>query len=649
MRDTGLTLRQNWWLLAAAAAALLPISFHLPIWLPLTAAAAMVWRAWLTWHVRPLPHRWWLVAAVGIACLAIWREYHLLFGRQPGIAMLVIFLALKLLELRQPRDGMTVILLGNFLILSSFLYSQTLPATLLCVGALVVVQACLVAMQPGCAANWRTPLKWSGKLLLQAVPVALLFFVLFPRIQGPLWSLPQDANAGLTGLSDTMNPGAFSRLVQSDAIAFRVKFNDPVPRLETLYWRAQVLTDFDGSTWRMRPRRERDRLPEQPQGRRIDYTLIIEPHQQRWLFMLEQLGTLPAGTRFNDDRLLLAAEQVRTRAQYALTAYPDWRPVAEESASVLQVARALPPQGNPRTRAIAQTWRAQAKSDAEIVALAQQFFQRQGLAYTLTPPLMPEDSIDAFLFDARRGFCEHFSAAFVFALRAAGVPARVVGGYQGGELNPVDGYLTIRQYDAHAWAEVWLSGQGWVRVDPTVVSSPTRISDGITAAFPESAALPLLARNPPQWLRDLRFQWDSLNSRWHRDVIGFNTQRQREFLQSLGMAMPDAYQLGIGLCAGLVLLLGAYTWLIRARPQPQDPAAKLWARFIKTLQKSGVPIAPWMGPDTVCAIACGKLPQNAATIQDIVRTYIGLRYQATQTHDALSQLRQAISRFKASP
>ena len=642
-----LTLAQSWWLFAAASAALLPLVEHIPLWLSLTAATGMAWRAWLIWRAGRLPPRWLLFIFVVAACVAVAIQYRGLFGRNPGLALLVIFMALKLLELRSVRDGITVILLACFLLLSGFFFNQSIAAALMAGAALIVVIAALLSLQAGPLPTPRRQLQHSALLLAQALPFMLVLFVLFPRVQGPLWGLPQDAFGASSGLSESMAPGSISQVVQSDAIAFRVRFKGTPPPPQQLYWRALTLNDYDGINWRYRPTPERTDLPYSAEGRSIDYEITLEPHNQRWLFALETPGQLPPDSSFSSDQLILANTPVRTRLRYEMVSYPDFRPNTEESPRRLREALRLPDGVNPRTRAVAEGWRQQYRSDAEILQAAMTFFQQRILAYTLSPPLMRDNAVDAFLFEHKRGFCEHFASAFTFALRAAGVPARVVGGYQGGEINPVDGYFTVRQFDAHVWVEAWIQGRGWVRVDPTADSAPRRIDGGLrTAVTGEEAELPLLARENYAWLREVRYRLDAVANAWNQSVLGFGPQRQRDMLSKLGMPEPDWKQMTAwlaSLCG--ILLLGFTLFALRQRVRT-DATTRLWHIFLRRLARRQIDLPGWMGPDTLANHAAAQLPQHAEAIRAIAASYVALRYAHSPSTEQLAAFKAHIDRFK---
>ena len=641
------TRRQAWWLLASALAAGLPLAPQLPTWLLVAAGLGLAWRALLTWGRWHLPSRLLLMLLVAAGTGGVFFEYRSIIGRTPGIALLAVFLTLKLLELRSARDAIVTALLCYFLVLGQFLFTQTIPTALLaCITVLVTTAALLAAADD--RPSPRRQLARAGLLLAQALPFMLLLFVLFPRVQGPLWGIPQDRFSAVSGLSDTMSPGSIAQLSQSDAVAFRVKFAGPVPPQSQLYWRGPVMPSFDGRSWRVsQVAGVHTEVPWPASGTPIDYEVTLEPHGKFWLFALELPATLPPDSALTLDFQPVARQAVRNRMRYTQRAWPDAIAGIEERPERLRGALALPREGNPRTRAVAAEWRARHGDDgAAILAAAETFFLGQFLVYTLNPPLLGADSIDEFLFDSKRGFCEHFASAFVFALRAAGVPARIVAGYQGGEINPVDGYLVVRQYDAHAWAEVWIAGRGWVRVDPTAISAPSRVNTNIAAAVPEGEALPFLARGDMAWLRELRHRIDAVTNGWNQWVLGYNPQRQRDLLASLGMKDPDWR----GMTAVLAVLCGTAMlalaiWILRNRRRV-DPALALWRRFTARLARRGVGWLAWEGPLAFAERAARELPARAADIRAIAALYAHARYGRDAGADALAELKARVAEFQ---
>lgn len=639
--------RQAWWLLAGALAAAAPLVQQVPTWLTLAAAAAFAWRAALTWRQWRLPPRWLLVLLVIAGTAGVFMQYRSIVGRTPGIALLVVFLALKLLELRAARDAIVTALLCYFLVLGQFLFTQTIPTALLSCLTVLITTATMLA-----ASDDRPPpllqLKRAGLMLAQAMPFMLLLFVLFPRVQGPLWGLPQDRFTATSGISETMAPGTIAQLSQSDAIAFRVQFAGQVPPQSQLYWRGPVMPAFDGRTWSIRQTLAAySDLPYPAQGEPIDYELTLEPNGKSWLFALEMPGSLPPDSALTSDYQPISRQIVRNRMRYTQRAFPASHAGINESRAMLRDSLALPSGGNPRTRALGAEWRNRHGEDgAAILAAAQDFFNRQLLIYTLNPPLLGPDMVDEFLFETKRGFCEHFAAAFVYSLRAAGVPARVVAGYQGGEVNPVDGYLVVRQYDAHAWTEAWIAGRGWVRVDPTAISAPSRINTNLAAAVPGDEALPFLARSDLTWVRELRYRLDAVTNGWNQWVLGYNPQKQRDFLAGLGFGEPDwrSMTAALAVLCGLVLL-SLTAWVLRNRRRT-DPAFAAWRRFTGRLAARGTVWRDWEGPLAFAARAAEAFPADAVAIHEIAALYARLRYAPAPQQDDLERLRRRIADFR---
>ncbi|MCX7154969.1 MAG: DUF3488 and DUF4129 domain-containing transglutaminase family protein [Rhodocyclales bacterium] len=638
--------RQAWWLLATALAASLPLAPQVPLWLSLAAGAVFSWRAALTWRQWHLPPRWLLVLLVIAGTVGVFLQYRTTMGRTPGIALLVVFLSLKLLELRAARDAVATALLCYFLVLGQFLFTQTIPTALLACLTVLITTATLLAASDD-RPQPLLQLRRAGLMLAQALPFMLLLFLLFPRVQGPLWGIPQDRISAVSGLSDTMSPGSIALLSQSDAIAFRVQFKGTVPPQSELYWRGPVMPSFDGRSWRVRQTLGAyTEVPYSGIGAAVDYEVTLEPHGKFWLFALELPATLPADSALTSDYQPIARQAVRNRMRYAQRAWPEAIAGINEASSILREALALPRDGNPRMRAIAAGWRAQHGDDgAAILATAETFFGQQLLIYTLNPPLLGADIVDEFLFDTKRGFCEHFAAAFVFALRAAGVPARVVAGYQGGEVNPVDGYLVVRQYDAHAWAEAWIAGRGWVRIDPTAISAPSRINSNLASAVPTEEGLPFLARSDLAWLREVRYRLDAVTNGWNQWVLGYNPQRQRDLLAGLGMNEPDWRSMTAVLsvlCGGV--MLGLTVWILRNRLRV-DPALAAWRRFTARLARRGIVWQPWEGPLAFAERAAGQAPRHAKSIVEIATLYARMRYGPAPQAGDLLQLKQKIAAF----
>lgn len=613
------------WLIGSLALVVAPHALRAPWWLALLTFCLYAWRVYFVLDRGPLPSRWLILGIAAVAMLGVWIEQRTLFGRTSGVLLLVLFSGLKLLETRTHRDAMVLAFLAYFLIITNFLYTQSIPTALLMCAALLVVTAGMVgfsAPHRPVRANLRT----SALLLAHAVPAALVLFLLFPRIQGPLWGLPQDAYAGMTGLTDHMAPGNLSKLVLNDAIAFRAEFRGEPPTARQLYWRGPVLWDFDGRTWQAGRGTLTRYEPPQESGPRFTYSVVLEPHNRDWLFALEKPVDLPQGARFSFDGQMLLQQPVRSRIRYEVTSVAVAQERPDELGNLLRRALALPPGTNPRATALARDWAAAGANASQVVDRAITFLREGHFLYTLEPPLLGENSVDDFLFRTKEGFCEHFASSFVFLMRAAGVPARVVLGYQGGEVNPFDRIVTVRQSDAHAWAEVFLRGRGWVRVDPTGAAAPTRVDSGLVRAMPDASPLPFLVRTDYQWLRTLRFEWEAAAHKWNVLVLGYNPERQRDLMNWVGF--PDADWRA--LTATLFTFLGVLTavllaWSLR-RLRPADPVQAAWRAFCRKLARHGLERSPSEGPRDYALRAARALPAARSAILRIGALYIALRY-----------------------
>src|SRR6185369_6771693 len=342
------------------------------------------------------------------------------------------------------------------------------------------------------------------------------------------------------------------------------------------------LWDFDGRTWRVGSPTLAD-MPEPKNGTRVEYSVLLEPHNRNWLFALEAAALLPPRARYLDDGQIVSLAPIRGRIRYDMVSRVEADPDPDEDNRYLSRALRLPQGFNPRTRALAESWRASSAGDRQVLARAVEHFRNERLQYTTEPRLLGRDSVDEFLFDSREGFCEHFSSAFVFLMRAAGVPARVVTGYLGGDMNPVDARFTVRQSDAHAWGEVYLVDRGWTRVDPTALSVPRRLDEGLARSVAAAGALPLIPRPEMEWLRSLRYNWEAITHQWNLLVLGYNPERQRELMSRLGMQDADWMELASTLLAALgafVLLL--FAWMLRRYARP-DPVQSAWRQFCRKL------------------------------------------------------------------
>ncbi len=621
-----------------------PLVFYLPPWV-LGAFLVLV-----LWTVRRLRRHLGRAPAVIrvlltlLAAASVYTAYGTIFGRDAGVSLFLLMAGLKLLELNSRRDAMVLLYLGYFLVVPVFLFSQELPMVVyLVVSALALMTVQIGLHRRGERLPWLQLTTAAGSLLLQAAPLVLVLFVLFPRLDGPLWGLPQDAYSGMTGLGESMTPGDISNLARSDVVAFRVRFHGPVPAESKLYWRGPVLGRFDGRTWGFRtaPRQPKPQVEDWQEP--VDYSITLEPHNRRWLLALETPGADPAVGSLTVDDELVSAQPVRTRRQYRLTSFLDTVQWGLSPIDVRETTE-LPGDADPKARALGRSWRGLPPKQRVQRALA--LFRDQPFRYTLRPQRLDDDAMDEFLFDTREGFCEHYAGAFTFLMRAAGVPARVVTGYQGGEFNPVGDYLLVRQLNAHAWSEVWMEGLGWTRVDPTAVIPPDRVDlpDDTLLARPGLAGL-----DAPGFLvsglRALSRSLDALNNRWNEWVLGYGGQQQQRFLESLGLGQLRARTLGlilVGSVVGLLLLVAA--WMFWRRTAV-DPVPAAYARYCGRLARAGLARGAAEGPWDFYHRVAVQRPALAAQARLITTLYARLRYEGDTDVGHLRHLRRLVRGF----
>ncbi len=656
-------------LLAVLALVVAPHLTRMPPWIGAIVAALAVWRALAALRQWPLPPQWLKVLFAIAAFVAINAAYGRVNGQHAGTALLVIMLGLKLTEMRERRDVLVVVALCYFTMLTHFLFSQEIW-TILYLGACSVgVTAVLIeSNHPGAPLSPRVTLRLGAAMVGLALPLMLALFVLFPRVPGPLWGLPADAGAARSGISDTMSPGDISSLIQSDEVAFRVEFLGAPPPMNLRYWRGPVLSYFDGRRWSA-PFKGDDYFRVYNPGTQLNafapasatlagepvrYRVTMEPHRQNWLFALDlpESRALPPNATLSGYYQMLSRELVKERLRYEAVSYPRYVLDAEMTPQWQRSAQRLPDDRNPRTLALARQWRAEGLDDSQVVERALRLFRSEPFFYTLEPPTLGQDMVDGFLFDTRRGFCEHYASAFTVLMRAAGVPARVVVGYQGGELNDVGGYYVVRQSDAHAWSEVWLAGRGWVRVDPTAAVAPNRIERGLSEALAPSELPDFLRREGLTAFEYFRLNadtaWDYVNVAWDQWVLGFDQERQFELLSRIGLGewrdMVIALTVVITAFLGLIGLLSLRAARIA---MPKDEALRLWRRATRVLAKRGLPQDPAEGPRDYAARVARERPELAPAMEQLARAYVAARYYGDRPRENALELAAALKSLTA--
>lgn len=610
-RDT----RDSFFLLGVIAAVIAPHVDHLPWWSSALTAIVLCWRAQLSWRQRPLPGRWWLAAVIALYTGLTWLTFRTLIGREAGITLLVMLMALKTMELRARRDAFVVFFLGFFLVLTQFLYSQSL---LMAVWSLVslwgLLAAVVLAQMPTGVPSIAIAARRAAGTTALGLPVMVLLFVLFPRI-APLWGVPTEA-IGKTGLSNQLEFGAMNEIANDESIAMRLKFEGPLPPPDQRYFRGPVLTRFDGKTWRVPDTRSsqtwlRGRDDLTTSGPALRYEMTLEPLRISVLPLLE-MSPGAAGSELALTDLVVtrgpelqwvSPRPITERLRLSTSAHAAWRAGERRNRIHQSTDLDLPNGLNPRTR----TWAELLAGDQRFAGLAPgpraealaaallEHIRTQDFTYTLTPGRYGEtspDLIDEFWFDRRLGFCEHFASAFVVVMRAMGVPARIVTGFQGWDGEPQDGYYVVRNANAHAWAEFWVEGRGWVRSDPTAAVAPNRVIQGL-ALRPEPGVLGQF--NPTLW-RALRSGWETVNNRWQQLVLNYSRDNQFDLLKRMGFERTDWTALGQALAGVILVLAVAGAAWIRWSSRPHDAWSRQRARIAALLASSGVTIPAHESP-----------------------------------------------------
>ena len=600
--------RDTVFLLGVIAWVILPQVGNLPVWCSTLAAGVLLWRGWLAVQSRPLPSRWWLLAVLVVTVAATLLTHRTLLGRDAGVTLIVVLLALKTLELRAKRDAFVIFFLSFFTMLTNFFFSQSL---LVAAAMLIALLGLLTALVNAHMPVGKPPLleaaKTAGWMALLGAPVMAVLFVLFPRV-APLWGVPGDAMSGRSGLSNSMQVGNIAKLALDESIALRVRFAGAVPQQSDLYFRGPVLSTFDGREWRpLRsgfPARMQATADLRVAGTPIKYEVTLEPNSRPWLFVLDATPAKPRIAGFEasmtPELQWLTDRPITDLTRYAAESYVDFRFGPERQIASLQDFIDLPASFNPRTLQLASDMRRDPRyataGGAVLIAAVLERLRTGGYSYTLEPGVFGQHTADEFWFDRKEGFCEHIASSFVILMRALDVPARVVTGYQGGERNPIDGFWTVRQSDAHAWAEVWLAGRGWVRVDPTSSVAPGRTGSfqrlqaqqGVIA----SAFTGAFGTVNPNLLANLRAAWDATNNGWNQWVLNYSQATQLNLLKNIGFESPSWADLSyvlIGIVVFVSLLGAAWTLWERSR---HDPWLRLLESARQRLAKAGISIAP---------------------------------------------------------
>jgi transglutaminase-like putative cysteine protease len=666
--------RDTLFLLGVSLLLMLPLFVHLPWWTSALVLGLLAWRAALAWRSAPLPGRGVLVLILLFSVVITLWDFHTVLGRDAGVALLCVLLGLKTLEMRSRRDAHVLFFLGFFTIAANFLFSQSLGTALVMVLATWGMLAALVnANLPAGRPPLRQSLLTALKMMALGAPAMVVLFMVFPRLSAPLWALPQSGAQAITGLSASMSPGQIAELARDDSVAFRVVFHGQRPPDRELYWRGPVLSVFDNGVWLPDPR-QRDRATLSPpadlhlSGPPVRYTVTLQPTQQTFVFALDAPAAAPEieGYRVQwlPDLQLVTGRPLDHLSRYTVESSPQFRYGPTQFSPALRADEALPAGFDPRSVALGRQLAAQAKAAGQggafVAQTLLQMFRNQPFRYTLNPGTYGRrDGVDQFLFDRRAGFCEHYAQAFVVVMRAAGIPARIVTGYQGGRFNPVDDTWVVRQSDAHAWAEYWLPERGWVRADPTAAVDPARIDrSGATLASREPLlGVAALGPRDATLLLQLRNQWDALNNTWNQWVLHYGSQRQLDLLNKLGLHQPDMATLAALAIATLLVATaigGAFLALERRR---HDPWTQTYALLRGKLEQVGIYSEPSTPPRTLAGridparLGADSLPPQSAhaaiaLLLQLERWRYAPPVDARQRKTQWAALRQAVRRWR---
>ena len=616
------------WTLFALMFSLAPHVQFLPWWITAAFFICGAWRFVIEKQRRPIPSAWFRGLLALLCFLGVLWTYNTISGVGPGSALLAIMAALKLLETRKRRDQFVLLFISIFLVMSSLLREQFLWSLPYLLVAVYLIMTAWLRISAATGERARRSFSTSARLVTYAAPLAVAMWIFFPRMATPFWSVPMDTGTGTSGISDTMSPGDISSLSLSDAVAFRVSFKGDVPAPRDRYWRGLVLTIFNGRTWTQNDPFRGPRVHEQVvnSGNPVEYEVTLEPTRQPWVFALDMPWSWNLERTFMGPQQQLARSRpIDQRIAYEAVSYLDYRTDVDLTDFARSFYLRIPKESNTRTQELAVRMREEAGSDTAFIENVLRRFNQQEYYYTLEPPPLGSNSVDRFLFDTRQGFCEHYASAFAVMMRAAGVPARVVLGYQGGELNPMGGHMIVRQSDAHAWNEVWLEGVGWRRVDPTAAVAPERIEVGRSGSLFDGIAADWGFATPSMWVYQVEMYFDAINAKWNEWVLGYGPENQDKFMEWLGMDDPDWRKMMLTLIAlviGMVLLI-SFMLALRYRPPKRDRAAILYTKFVR---KAGIEPVTGETPVSYASRLVSQTKIAPSSVAEVTESYLEARY-----------------------
>jgi protein-glutamine gamma-glutamyltransferase len=639
-------------LLTSIGLIVLPHAYHLHWGVFGFFCFLLAWRFIGIWKPERLPTFPVILLLIVSGMAILYVQHRGFMGRDGGTSLFVIALGLKLMEIKTERDLYLINYLAFIVAASQFLYEQSILMAAYILFVCCVLLAVLVYIN-SYVANTSVSLKKAAVIVAQAIPMAIVVFILFPRVEAPRWLLFKDEHQAKMGLSDSMEPGSITDLGMSDELVFRVKFSGAIPPPKERYWRGPVLTKTDGKKWTQASdlsyQKYLDKLVYS--GSPYQYTLLMEPQEKNWVFALDMPADYPKPLERNANYQLITIDNLDKRSEFKLVSYPAYN---TGYLTKTEFKDALQMPGTPSEKIKQLVTQLHGYDSAPDIFINQllNHFRKEDFHYTLTPPLMEDNPIETFLFETRFGFCSHYASAFVYLMRVANIPARVVTGYQGGEFNTVGNFLEIKQADAHAWAEVWLENRGWVRFDPTAAIAPERIEKNIDIAslvpggLISYAAPSAGAKAAFNWLKQARQLWSNVDYNWQRWVINYNNSNQASFLSSFGITdFKKMVYWMMGIIAIITAILSLF--LLYRRPKPTDPVLVIYNRYLKKIAKAGFNKETGEGARDFAERIKVHLPEQVEGIEEITMAFIGLRYGSKPTEDDFKQLERLVSLFKA--
>ncbi|NOU21509.1 MAG: DUF3488 domain-containing transglutaminase family protein [Methyloglobulus sp.] len=637
-------------LLSSIGLIVLPHIYHLHLAVFGFFCLLLVWRFICIWKPERLPNFPIILLLIVFGMAILYTQHRGILGRDGGTSLFVIALGLKLMEIKSERDLYLINYLAFIVAASQFLYEQSILMAAYILFVCCVLLATLVFINSH-VANTTVALKKAALIIAQAIPMTIVVFILFPRVEAPKWLMFNDKPQTKMGLSDTMEPGSISDLGMSDELVFRVKFAVAIPPAKQRYWRGPVMTQTDGKKWTQASDLSYQAYLDKPtfSGKAYQYTLLMEPQEKDWVFALDMPAEFPKPLGQNANYQLLTSDGLDKRSEFKLTSYPTYN-TGYITKTEYQQARQLP--GTPSEKIkqlVAQLHGFDSAPDVFINQLLNHF-RKEDFHYTLTPPLMEDNPIETFLFETRYGFCSHYASTFVYLMRVANIPARVVTGYQGGEFNEVGNFLEIKQADAHAWAEVWLDKHGWVRFDPTAAIAPERIEKNIDISrlVPGGLISYAIPRAGSQaafnLLKQARQFWSNIDYNWQHWVINYNNS-QASFLSSFGIA---DFKTMVYWMMGIVSIITAILslFLLYRRPKPTDPVLIVYSQFLKKIAKVGFTKNLGEGAKAFAERIKPHLPEQVDRIEEITTAFIDQRYGNKSSEDGFKRLSRLVNLFK---